>query len=282
MPDLAYVNGCFCDPADAVISIDDRGFQYADGVYEVIVAHNGTPFKMAEHLSRLRRSLELIDLVVDDSVDFDSIIREGIKRAGHRDTMVYLQVTRGVQARSHVYRDDLTPTIVATFRPKPVVDDAVRAAGVPVVTVDDMRRKECEIKATALLPNVMALNRARRDGYHDAVFVSATGEVREATSSNVFAVRNGRLITPARSASILHGITRQYILECAARSDVTVVEAPLTVDELQTADEAFLSSTTIDILAITRVNAHQIGNGSPGPVTDRLYAAFLEGLREPA
>lgn len=279
MPELAYVNGRFCDPAEATVSINDRGFQYADAVYEVIVAVGSQPICLAEHLARLQRSLQLIDLdLTPHNIDFEAIVREGIERAGFDRTMVYIQVTRGVQPRAHVYADDLVPTVIATFRPKPVIDPAMRQAGVSVVTVDDKRRTECEIKATSLLPNILAVKKAKRDGFHDAVFVSASGEVREATSSNIFAVCGGTLLTPARSSSILHGITRKYILQCAERIEVPVDESSLTVSRLESADEVFLSSSVLDILPVTRVNTKTIADGKPGPLTARLHKCFLEGL----
>ncbi len=280
MGELAYVNGAFCEPTKAVISIDDRGFQFADSVYEVVVAYGSEPFRMPEHLARLRRSLSLIDLDIDQhNIDFDTIIREGIERAAFDETMVYLQVTRGVQPRSHLWSDDLTPTVVATFRQKPTVKPETREAGIAVMTVNDTRRVECEIKATALLPNVVALKRARRAGYKDVIFVGPDNEVREASSANVFAVRDGTIVTPVRDASILQGITRGYIFDCAARIDQPIEERRLTLADLASAEEAFLSSTTIDILPVTRLNGSRIAAGHPGPVTQKLYQAFLAGLR---
>lgn len=278
MREWAYVNGRFCDLADATVSIDDRGFQFADGVYEVLVAYRGRPFRMKEHLARLVRSCRLIDLALPPALDLPAIIHEGLERAGLVDTLVYLQVTRGVQPRSHVYRDDLTPTIVVTFRAKPVIDPAVRARGYRLMTVPDIRWSCCEVKATALLANVLVKNRALRRGFDDAVFVSAEGEVREATAANVFVVRQGVLWTPVSDESILHGVTRSYILECAARADVPLREGGITVADLESADEVFVSSTTLDILPATQVNERRIGAGRPGPVTERLYATFFQGL----
>ncbi len=279
MQELAYFNGRFCDPAEATISINDRGFQYADSVYEVVVAFGAQPFCLAEHLARLQRSLELIDLdITPHNINFEAIVREGIERAGFDRTMIYIQVTRGVQPRAHVYADDLVPTVIATFRPKPVIDPAMRANGVSVVTVDDTRRAHCEAKATSLLPNILAIKKAKREGFHDAVFVSPSGQVREATSSNIFAVCGPALLTPARSSSILHGITRKYILQCAKRIEVPLDQSPLTVSKLESADEVFLSSSVLDILPVTRVNDKTIADGKPGPLTTRLHKCFLEGL----
>jgi len=279
MPELAYVNGYFGPISTASVSIEDRGFQFADGVYEVFAAFGTHVFREVDHFDRLCRSLSLIDINVDlESLGLQSIIREGIARAGFDRTMVYCQVTRGTQPRSHVYALSIAPTIVATFKQLPEVDPQLRSRGVSVVTVEDTRWSCCEIKSIGLLPNVLAKNRAMRDGYDDAIFISPSGEVREGSSSNVFVVRNGALQTPATSPTILHGVTRGYILECARKAGVAIVEGPLSVEEFAAADEAFLSSTTLDVLAITRLNGRPIADGRVGLVTRQLHHAFLEGL----
>lgn len=279
MPELAYVNGRFCDLADATVSIEDRGFQFADSVYEVVVGYGKTVFRLEEHLDRLRRSLALIDMDIDlEGINLEGVIHEGIEEAGFSETMVYIQVTRGVQSRSHVYGDGIEPTVIATFKPKPVIDPSVRDRGISVVTVEDFRWPRCQIKAVALLPNVLAKNRALRDGFDDAIFVSSTGNIREATSANVFAVRDRTLITPSTDEPILHGVTRKYILECAGKVDLATGEMPLTVSNLESAEEAFLSSSTIDIMPVTGVNGKTVANGKPGPVTQLLYRVFLDGL----
>jgi len=271
MPELAYVNGRWCEPAQAVVSIEDRGFQFADGVYEVVVAFGGKPFRLKQHLARLRRSLSLVDIHVDPQrIDFE--------RSAFAETLVYLQVTRGCAPRSHVYADSMEPTIVATFKRRPTIDPELRAKGVSVVTVDDTRWSRCEIKSVALLPNVLAKNRAIRDGYYDAIFVSASGAIREATAANVFVIHGGTLVTPRTDESILHGVTRDFILQCARDADIPAAEHRLTVADWEGADEAFLSSTTLDVLAITRVNATPIAAGHPGRLTKLLYQKLLDGL----
>lgn len=279
MPEIAYINGTFCDISEARVSINDRGFQFADSVYEVVVAYGKNLFRMAEHLARLRASSVAIDLDLDRlNVDFEAIIRDGLGRASFERTMIYIQVTRGVQPRSHIYQPDLTPTLVATFRPKPEIDPAKRSRGLSVVTVDDTRRAECSIKATSLLPNIVAGNRARRDGFDDAIFVGPNGVVREATAANIFAVRDGRLLTPVRDKTILHGVTLQYVLECAEQIGCPATEQAFTVDELESANEVFVSSTTMDVLAVTKVNGHSISDGTPGTMTQRLYETFITRL----
>lgn len=279
MPELAYVNGSFCDLDQATVSVEDRGFQFADAVYEVLVAYGQTVFRIKDHLERLRRSLTLIDMSGDlERMGLQEIIHEGVRRAGFDETVIYVQVTRGRQPRGHVYSPTIKPTVVVTFKANPQMDPAIRARGVSVMTIEDFRWSRCEIKSVTLLPNVMAKNRARRDGFHEAIFVSAAGEIREATSANVFAVRDGALITPGIDGSILHGITRLYILQCAKDAGIECREIPLTVAELESADEAFLSSTAIDILPITKVNGKLIADGTPGPVTQSLHRAFVAGL----
>ncbi|NOS99492.1 MAG: D-amino acid aminotransferase [Phycisphaerales bacterium] len=279
MGELAYVNGRFCELAEAVVSIEDRGFQFADGVYEVAVALGGRVFRLGEHLERLRRSMASISLEADwAELGLERAIDEGLRRSGFDQSLIYVQITRGVQPRSHVIAKGLKPTVVMTFKRRAPLDPGQRERGLHVVTVDDFRWMRCDIKAIALLPNVMAKNKAIGDGYDDALFVGPDGEVREGTSANVFAIRGGRLVTPSVDEPILHGITRRYVLECAQRADVPNEQRRLSVDDLASADEAFISSTSVDILSVTRLNGRLIGTGRPGPVTQRLYRTFMDGL----
>ena len=282
MPELAYVNATFCELAEAKVSIEDRGFQFADGVYEVIVAYGDRPFRLAEHLARLAGSLESIGLEFDFREQaLEEMIATGIARAGFDQTMVYLQITRGVASRDHVCPRGVQPTVVATFKAKPRIDPALREQGLSVVTVDDIRWARCNIKSIALLPAVLAKNEARRRGYDDAIFVGRSGLVREATVANVFAVRDGALITPPKSEAILHGVTRAYVLDCAAQIGLPYQEIDLTSVELAAARELLLSSTTMDIIGVTRLNGVPVGNGRVGPVTCALYDQFCRGIAGP-
>ncbi len=241
MPDVAYVNGRFCEPSDAVISIEDRGFQFADGVYEVVVAYRGRPFRLDQHFERLKRSLAGIDLPVDfDQLGLAKIVRQGIERCEFDPALAYLQITRGVQARSLVYQADIDPTVVATFKAKPEIDASQRESGVSVVTVEDFRWTRCQIKSISLLHAELAKNSALRDGFDDAIFISHDGEVREATAANVFIVRDGVLMTPPADSSVLQGVTRDYVIECATRSDISIRQETLTLADLESADEVFL------------------------------------------
>lgn len=281
MPELAYVNGRFSPISEATVSINDRGFLFADGVYEVLVAYGGRPFGLHEHLDRLTRSLAGIELPFDLTEHrIPELIQEGLERAGFDETMVYIQITRGAAPRLLAYPPDLAPTVVLTFRPKPHVSAELRKRGLSVMTVPDIRWPKCSIKSVALLPNSLVKNDAVRRGYDDAVFVAPSGEVREATASNVFAVANGALLTAPRSEAILHGITRGFVLECARRVGIPCEEAYPTVELLDRADEIFLSSTTIDIVGVTKLNDRPVGEGRVGPVTQRLYDQFQVQIRE--
>ncbi len=281
MPEVAYVNGRFCPPSEAMISIEDRGFQFADGVYEVVVAHAGRVFRLEQHLQRLRRSLELIDFSHDlAALDLPGAIQRGLEQSAFDPAMVYIQITRGVQPRSHLYSTEIKPTVVMTFKAKPEVAPSKREQGVAVVTVSDDRWLHCEIKSIALLANILAKNRAVRAGFEDAIFIGSADLVREGTSSNVFVIRDGVLMTPEADASILHGVTRIYVCECAQKLGVAVRECVISTRDLESADEVFLSSTVLDILPVTRVNESVIGSGLPGQLTRNLYRTFLDGLSE--
>lgn len=281
MPELAYVNGTFCKLSEATVSIQDRGFQFADGVYEVVVAFGERIFRLAEHLERLKRSLEGIRLPIEHcSEDFEVMIREGIRRAGFESTLVYVQVTRGTCPRAQVATDPGPPTVVATFTERKPLERELQARGLSVCTTEDIRWARCAVKSTALLPNVMAKTEALDAGYDDAIFVAPDGEVREATAANVFVAHQGQLRTPPKSDHILHGVTRSYVLECAGRIGLPAREESIMRDELRKADEVFLCSTTLDIAAVCRVDDRPIGLGTPGPLTKALHDEFCARLRD--
>ena len=281
MKEVAYVNGVFGDLAEARIPIEDRGFQFADGVYEVVIAPGKRPFRLREHLERLKRSTDAIGLAVDyDALDLPGVIREGIKRSGFEDCTIYVQITRGVGPRDHLYPDNVAPTVVATFKAKPVYDRAFRERGVALETVRDIRWGRCHIKSIALLPNVMLKNAARQRGRFDAVMLGPDDTVRETTTANVFIIRDGVLRTPPADERILHGVTRDYILECARDLPIQSEEVRFTAGELLAADEVFISSTTIDIMPVSNIDDCPIGSGRAGVETLALLERFYEGMAD--
>jgi len=276
MGELAYVNGTFEPIAEAKVSIEDRGFQFGDSIYEVIVAYGGRLFLVERHMQRLRRSAAGIALSYDfDARPLEPIIMEGLRRSELGDALIYIQLTRGVAARSHAIPAGLTPTVVMTFKPLPRLPEELRARGAKVITTLDTRWANCYIKATTLLPNVLAKNDALRRGYDDVIFVAADGEVRECTSANIFIVANGRLLIPPRDESILHGVTQGFLIECAEAIGVGVREGPIPVESLRRADEVFMSGTAAEVLAITSIDDRPVGDGRVGPITQCLYNEFL-------
>ncbi|MCK4657938.1 MAG: aminotransferase class IV [Phycisphaerae bacterium] len=279
MKEVAYVNGEFHDLREAKISIEDRGFQFADGVYEVIVAPHRQPFHLQQHLERLKKSTEAIDLPVDyDALDLPAVIREGLQRCDFEDSMIYLQITRGVVPRDHLYPDATTPTVVATFKAKPVYDPKLRKRGVHIETARDIRWEHCHIKSIALLANVMMKNAARQRGRFDAIILGADHTVRETTCANVFLLNHGVLRTPPADQHILHGVTRLYILECARDLQIPCEETYFKTADLLAADEVFISSTTIDIMPVAAIDDHPIGSGAMGELTLRLLERFYRGM----
>ncbi|MCH7814007.1 MAG: aminotransferase class IV [Planctomycetes bacterium] len=283
MPELAYVNGSYCELAEARVSIEDRGFQFADGVYEVLVAYGSRIIGLDAHLARLERSLEGIGLVFDVRAHrIEEMIVEGIARAGFERTIAYLQITRGVAPRAHAWPANMTPTVVATFKAKPQIDPELRRRGLSVLTMPDTRWSRCYIKSIALLANVLAKDEARRGGYDEAVFVGPGGEVREATTANIFLVTDGTLVSPPKSDAILHGVTRGFVLECAAKIALPHREAEVVEADLFAAQELFLSSTTVDFIGVTRVNDRNVGNGRVGPITRALFEQFQRSVAQAA
>ncbi|MCG3137053.1 MAG: D-alanine aminotransferase [Phycisphaerae bacterium] len=277
MADLAFINGEFLPLTEAKISIEDRGFQFADGVYEVVVFHRDRPLLLREHLQRLENSCRSIRLNFEcRKYNLETLIQDGVRRAGNPDTMVYIQVTRGVAPRNHVWQKDMEPTVVMTFKAKPVYDAGKRRQGLSIRTMLDFRWSRCDIKSIALLANILAKNQAIAEGYDDVLFTGPGEELREASASNFFLVQEGHLLTHPQDHTILPGITKLWITQLAREIDLPISECRMTRAHLATAAEAFISSSTIDVLPVVRVDQQTIGSGRPGPVADRLYQQMLQ------
>lgn len=280
MPELAYLNGTFGPVDQARVSIEDRGFQFGDGVYEVVVAYNGRPFLLDRHMHRLRESLSGIEMAFDFAAQpIERFVEEGLRRSELREALIYIQITRGAAPRMHVAPANLTPTVVMTFKPLVPLSDELRRRGARVMTTVDDRWSNCYIKAITLLPNILAKNRAARRGYDDAIFVTATGEVRECTASNIFIISGGALSIPPRNQSILHGVTQGFLMELAAAIGLPLREEIVNIEALRRADEVFLSGTASEVLAITSIDDRAVGEGKVGPITRRLYEEFLRRTR---
>jgi D-alanine transaminase len=274
MPDIGFVNGQFMPLAQATVPVEDRGYQFGDGVYEVLRTYRGIPFQLEAHLARLERSAQAIDLTLPyTQAQWQGYVTEGIRLGGFAETKVYVQVTRGVALRDHPFPSDTAPTAVMTVRELRPLDPALRASGVGAVTVPDLRWGRCDIKSTNLLPNVLARQRAKVLGAFEAIFVRED-EVTEGAVSNVMAVRSGVVITPPESQCILSGVTRSVVLGLARKEGVSVQERSMTLVELLGADEVLLTGTTVEVLPVVRLDGAPVGTGKPGAVTSLLYDRF--------
>jgi D-alanine transaminase len=274
VPEIAYVNGEFLPLEQAMIHVEDRGFQFADAVYEVLRTYRCQPFALDEHMARLFRSLDSIRLQHSFTADhLKSLITEAVLRAGFDESVIYLQITRGRAPRHRGIPSKSEPTLVITVRELHSMAH-LRETGVSVITFPDNRWARCDIKSVALLANVLAYRAAREAGAYDAVFIEADGAVNESTAGNVFVVTGNKVSTPPKSPRILSGVTRDKILEAARAAGLEVREEPVAKETMLAADEVFLTSTTLEIIPVVAVDGREIGSGKPGPVTARVYDQF--------
>jgi D-alanine transaminase len=279
MPTIACVNGRFLPISRATVSIEDRGFQFGDGVYEVVRSYGGTVFRLDDHLDRLVQSARAIRLPMRYSLtQWRRLILRAYRMSGFRDAKVYLQLTRGPAPREHGFPKAVRPTVVITVRKVEPLNPALRRDGVSVITVPDLRWGRCDVKSLNLLANVLAREDARAAKVFEAILVR-DGHVTEGAISNVFAVIDGTVTTSPTDPSILPGITRAATLDLVRAEGVPLAERSFSVEELRAADEVFLTGTTIEIVPVVSINGATIGIGQPGPVTQRLarrFAAMVE------
>lgn len=274
MPDIAFINGRFLPWKDAVVSIDDRGFQFGDGVYEVIRTYRGAPFEVAAHLARLERSTKELNLVQPYSrAQWTQWIQQGLGQAGYQEAKVYIQITRGTAPRDHAFPSGVSPTVVMTIRELHPLSLQLRQDGVTARTCDDLRWSRCDIKSLNLLGNVLAREEARKAGVFEAILVK-DGLVTEGSLSNVMAVRSGTIVTAPEGPRILSGVTRTVVLELARKEEIPVEEQFLSLDALYGAEEVFLTGTTLEVLGVVRIDGKTIGSGRPGPITKTLAARW--------
>ncbi|QOV87887.1 D-amino-acid transaminase [Humisphaera borealis] len=280
MSELVYINGEIIPMADARIGVEDRGYQFADGVYEVFRLYNGRPFTFKEHLDRLERSAAGIKLALPTPrTELEAGLLKLVDRSGVREGMIYLQATRGVAPRNHVFPESPSGTVVAYCRPLPPIPNPGEGEGAKLMAVPDERWKRCWIKSIALLANVLAKNEAVSQGYDEAVFVE-NGVVTECSASNVFAIINGKIVTHPVGSKVLPGITREVLFQCAAELKIEVDERTLMESEAVRAQELFITSTTREISWVARWNEKYIGQGRCGPLTAKLHRAIQQRVRQ--
>ena len=278
MPRIAYVNGRYLPVSAAAIGVEDRGFQFADGVYEVCEVRGGRLVDERRHMARLERSLNALRIARPMApAALSVVLHETVRRNRVTDGIVYLQVTRGVARRDFAFPAAGTrPTMVVTARGNDVARlEQMAAEGVAVVSVPDIRWGRVDIKSVALLPNVLAKQAAREEGAREAWLVDASGHVTEGASSNAWIVTgDGTLVTRPLGPDILPGITRSVVREVAQAQGLALVERPFTLEEAYAAREAFITSASQIVLPVTRIDGRAIGNGAPGPVALALRHAY--------
>lgn len=271
MPELAYLNGKYMPIEDAVVPIEDRGYQFGDAVYEFIASYKGKLFCLEEHLDRLERSMQALAFPTISRDEIRDAIGELFKRSDFKRAGIYIQISRGVAPRNHAFPQPAPPLqVVMTIRQVSEIPEEYRQNGVSVITLEDFRWDRCDIKTVQLLSNVLAKQKAIEAGAYDAIFVSKTGVVRELTSSNLFIAKSGKLITHPLTQNILAGITRLVILDLCRKMNLAVEERFYKTDELFAAEEAFMTGTTTEVLSIVRVDTKRIGNGQAGPIAGQL------------
>lgn len=272
-----YLNGRFLDHTEASVPLDDRGFLFADGVYEVIRVYGGVPFMAREHEQRLRRGLDALRMSAAHLPDLGEIARQLLEAndvTGHGT--IYQQVTRGVAPRKHAFpAADVATTVYMVAKPFQQYPDEYFDAGVDAITTADTRWSRCDIKSIALLPNVLANQEAHEAGAFEALFIR-DGVLIEGSHSNLFGVVDGRLVTYPASNYILAGITRRLVLDLAAELGIPAAEDPIYWDRRDRIEELFLSGTTTEVMPIRQVDGRAVGEGVPGPITRRLQQAFRE------
>jgi len=271
MPELAYLNGDIMPIDQAMVPIEDRGYNFGDAVYEFVASYNGRLFCLEPHLDRLERSMAVLDFPVLPRSTVRGAIETLFARAGIDRAAIYIQISRGVAPRDHAFPASSDLQFVMTVRPVHEKPREFREKGASAITVTDIRWGRCDIKTVQLLPNVLAKQQAVAAGAFDAIFVAETGAVREGTSSNLFLVKGGLLSTHPLTQRILPGITRQVVLELAESAGLTVDERYDDRAFLMAADEVFMTGTITEVLPITRIDGKPVGDGTVGPISRRLY-----------
>ena len=279
MPRIAYVNGRYVPHREAAVHIEDRGYQFADGVYEVCEVARGHIVDVTRHLDRLDRSLR--ELRIDQPMSrkaLEIVLREVVNRNRVVDGLVYVQVTRGVAGRDFLFPADTKPSLVMTAKKvDPALAQRRAEGGIKVITVPENRWDRVDIKSVGLLPNVLAKQKAKEAGAQEAWFVDADGKVKEGGSSNAWIVTaDGVMVTRPADHGILRGITRTTLFDVARKLGLTIEERGFSVDEAKAAREAFISSATTIAMPVVEIDGAPVANGHPGSVVLSLRKAYCD------
>lgn len=281
MMGIVYINGRYRPYAEASVHFEDRGYQFADGIYEVIYIYGGHLIDGHLHLDRLSDSLQAlrIDWPVTRRA-LELILLEVIRRNKVREGQIYIQITRGVATRNHPFPRDVIPSLVIFAKSVPPWPEIYFENGVTVITTKDIRWRRPDIKSISLLPNVLAKQEAYEKKAFEAWLVDDKGMVTEGSSTNAWIVtRDGLLVTPAANGRILNGITRKVVLATCQAEGIRVEERPFSVDEAKAAREAFLTSTTSFVLPIVQIDGQPVANGAPGLLSRQLLRSYRQHLQ---
>lgn len=274
---IVYLNGTYLPLEDARISVLDRGFLFADGVYEVIPAYGGHLLRLQEHLLRLQSNLDAIRMDNPlSNTQWQAILQRLLDENPGEDQSIYLQVTRGVAAtRNHAFPEVVTPTVFVMTTQLSAVNKEQLRPGVAAITLDDIRWKACNVKSISLLGNILLRQQAHDKNAAEAILIN-DGKAVEGAASNVFMVKDGVLITPPTSHCLLPGITRDLILELAQNNQMPCAERDISAQQLATADEVWLTSSTREIMPVIELDGQPVANGEAGPIWEKMIDIYQQ------
>lgn len=275
---IVWMNGAFIDRSEAKVDIEDRGYQFGDGIYEVIRVYNGKLFTASEHLERLLNSGDKLSIKIEYTVEELKMLMEELVDKNNLETgIVYMQVTRGASSRNHAFPSEDTPPTYIAYTKEVKIPFEQMDNGVSAITVEDIRWSRCDIKSLNLLGNVIAKQKAAEaDCYESIQYRDLT--VTEGSSSNIWIMKDNIVKTHEANQFILNGITRQKIIQLCKENEIEVLEESFTIEDLIDADEVFLSSTTAEVMPIISINNVPVGNGEIGPVTRNLQKLFKDAI----
>ncbi len=274
---LVYLNGWIGDFSEAKVSVNDRGYVFGDGVYEVIRVYHGQFMGMEEHMQRLLTSLEAVEIEYPWSKqELIQLTKDLVIKSELQEAFVYLQITRGIAPRNHIYQPGMQPSLMITVQEVPPKDLDDYQKGIKIVSRQEFRWQMCQIKSISLQAAVLAKNTAHKQGAKEVVFYLPDGTVTECGSSNIFMVKNENLYTHPADHHILSGITRLTILDLAAQMNIPIRIEPFSLNDLLQANEVFLSGSVAEITPVVKVDDQIIGSGTPGNLTKKLMSAYTE------
>lgn len=278
--ELAYLNGWLGALEDARVSVNDRGYNFGDGVYEVVRAYNGVMFALEEHLERLALSAAAVEIDLPwESARLKNITEDTLGKSGIKEALVYIQVTRGTAPRNHVSEKEMRPNLLVTVRNMPHIPPSLYTGGVKAITMPEFRWQMCNVKSISLQASVLAKRRAERAGAAEAIFVLPDGTVTEGASSNIFIVKDGVLMTHPADNRILAGVIRHFVLKVAGTLDVKSLVEPFNISDLMKAEEVFITGTVAEVVPVVNVDGKIIGGGRPGPLIARIHKGFVSLIK---